>query len=569
MRQAGIVAAAGRLRARAQRRAARRRPRPCPAARRGLGRARASRSSSTRSRRTSSRSMSARSGSPRRRRSQGWPRRASASAARSAGRPARRDASRRRRRRHRAGDRARPARPRCPCPRLTSSTRGSSRSLRRRQAERLPSLAAAVVRGGETVWSDAVGLADLEAGIEATPETQYRVGSITKTFTAVAVMQLRDAGQARPRRPARAAPARASRTARRRSGGCSRTSPGSSARPGEMCVDGRGADDRGDARAMDGYELVLPAARAHHYSNLAYGAARRGRRPARRAARTRGTSTSRILEPLGLARTTWEEQEPRAAGYLVDEFAGTAAREPHTRHGRRRCDGPALVDGRRSRPLGRRSWPRAPTACSPRRRPTRCGRRRSMMNPDEWTVGWGLGLELVKPRRARSSAATAARCPASSPALRQPRDEDRRRRADELRHPRARRATSRSSSREATIELWPPEIEPWRPESAPPPEIARDPRPLVVGGERVRLLVEGRQARRRGCRARRRGSSRPSSSRSPRRLPRRRGPRAGRAAPGRGRRMVWAGYVFTRPRSRRRADASGRRRPRRRRRPAT
>ena len=65
------------------------------------------------------------------------------------------------------------------------------RILRTKQADGLPSLAAAVVRGGETAWSDAVGTADYEAGSEATPETQYRIGSITKTFTAVAVMMLR------------------------------------------------------------------------------------------------------------------------------------------------------------------------------------------------------------------------------------------------------------------------------------------------------------------------------------------------------------------------------------------
>ena len=61
MRQAGIVAAAGRLRARAQRRAARRRPRARAAARRGLGRRRACRSTRSWWRRTSCRSTSARS----------------------------------------------------------------------------------------------------------------------------------------------------------------------------------------------------------------------------------------------------------------------------------------------------------------------------------------------------------------------------------------------------------------------------------------------------------------------------------------------------------------------------
>ena len=61
--------------------------------------------------------------------------------------------------------------------------------------KRYPSLAAAVLRDGELIWEKAVGAADVEGGVEATPDTQYRVGSITKTFTAAAIMQLRDAGK--------------------------------------------------------------------------------------------------------------------------------------------------------------------------------------------------------------------------------------------------------------------------------------------------------------------------------------------------------------------------------------
>ena len=60
---------------------------------------------------------------------------------------------------------------------------------------RVASIAAAVVRGGEVVWADAVGLADAEQAVDATPDHQYRIGSITKTFTAVCVMQLRDEGK--------------------------------------------------------------------------------------------------------------------------------------------------------------------------------------------------------------------------------------------------------------------------------------------------------------------------------------------------------------------------------------
>ncbi|MGZ8744266.1 MAG: serine hydrolase domain-containing protein [Nocardioides sp.] len=56
---------------------------------------------------------------------------------------------------------------------------------------RQPSFSAAVARDGELVWAEAVGYADgRPGGVPATPETAYRVGSVTKTFVAVAVLQL-------------------------------------------------------------------------------------------------------------------------------------------------------------------------------------------------------------------------------------------------------------------------------------------------------------------------------------------------------------------------------------------
>jgi CubicO group peptidase (beta-lactamase class C family) len=39
------------------------------------------------------------------------------------------------------------------------------------------------------------GYADIENKVEATPDTIYRVGSVTKQFTAVAILQLHDAGK--------------------------------------------------------------------------------------------------------------------------------------------------------------------------------------------------------------------------------------------------------------------------------------------------------------------------------------------------------------------------------------
>jgi len=58
----------------------------------------------------------------------------------------------------------------------------------------LPSIAVAVVHDQELLWSCAFGQADVQRGISATPSTRYRIGSVTKLFTATAVMQLRDAG---------------------------------------------------------------------------------------------------------------------------------------------------------------------------------------------------------------------------------------------------------------------------------------------------------------------------------------------------------------------------------------
>src|SRR6476620_2056346 len=61
---------------------------------------------------------------------------------------------------------------------------------------RLPSVAAGIVRDGALAWSAGIGTVDGRAGgAAADTDTQYRMGSITKTFVAVAVMRLRDAGR--------------------------------------------------------------------------------------------------------------------------------------------------------------------------------------------------------------------------------------------------------------------------------------------------------------------------------------------------------------------------------------
>lgn len=53
----------------------------------------------------------------------------------------------------------------------------------------------ALVKGDSIIWTEAFGYADVENEIKATTETQFRIGSVTKLFTGIAVMQLQEKGK--------------------------------------------------------------------------------------------------------------------------------------------------------------------------------------------------------------------------------------------------------------------------------------------------------------------------------------------------------------------------------------
>jgi CubicO group peptidase (beta-lactamase class C family) len=61
----------------------------------------------------------------------------------------------------------------------------------------LPGVSFAVVHDQELVWARGFGWADVERKVPATADTLYRVASISKPFTATALLQLRDAGKLR------------------------------------------------------------------------------------------------------------------------------------------------------------------------------------------------------------------------------------------------------------------------------------------------------------------------------------------------------------------------------------
>ena len=62
-------------------------------------------------------------------------------------------------------------------------------------ASKVPGLSVAVVQDGEVVWSAGFGMADLENSVPATSQTLYRVGSISKPFTATAATALWEQGK--------------------------------------------------------------------------------------------------------------------------------------------------------------------------------------------------------------------------------------------------------------------------------------------------------------------------------------------------------------------------------------
>ena len=192
--------------------------------------------------------------------------------------------------------------------------------VRQEQREkRLASISAAVLRDGELVWQTAVGAADVEADLEATPDTQYRIGSITKTFTAAAIMQLRDAGSStsRTRSTVHVEGAAYTPTIRRllsHASGLQRETHDDSwltlrfAPPDELL------------ETLAQAELVLPSGARFHYSNLAFALL------GIVVERVSGLAyqdyvRERLFEPVGLTRVSFEPEPPAAKGYLAQPYA--------------------------------------------------------------------------------------------------------------------------------------------------------------------------------------------------------------------------------------------------------
>ena len=260
---------------------------------------------------------------------------------------------------------------------LTSILRGGQAK------HRLPGVSAGVYRGGEVVWADALGIA-AGGGPDATPDTQYRIGSISKTFTAAAVMQLAADGKlelddALERHLPGAE--HGSLTIRRllaHSSGLQREPPGNV----WETLDFPRGDDL--VAGLEDAERVLPAGAYFHYSNLAYALL------GEVVAHASGTPFTRFVDerligPLGLERTTWQPVEPAARPYYVDPFARTLRAEPDFNG-----EGFEAAGSLWSTPSDLCRWAGHLSSVEAMHQVQIMG------DPDSWTAGHGLGLQLVR-----------------------------------------------------------------------------------------------------------------------------------------------------------------------------
>jgi CubicO group peptidase (beta-lactamase class C family) len=270
-----------------------------------------------------------------------------------------------------------------------------SRLVREAQSEqRIPSISAAAIGNGEVVWQEAIGLANLDGGVEANTDTQYRVGSITKTFTAAAVLQLRDAGELELDDPlARHVPeaARGQPTLRRM---LAHISGLQREMPGYVWETLKFPDREGLVTGLADVEQVLRPGSRWHYSNLAF--ALLGEVVARRSGlEYEDYIRERLLDPLGLTRSTFEQAQPAANGYFVEPYADAVRSEQTVIKGAFAAAGSLwsttadlcrwgtfLIDGAEG-VLAKETV-------------EEMRRFQSMADLEEWKLGWGLGLMLMR-----------------------------------------------------------------------------------------------------------------------------------------------------------------------------
>ncbi|WP_432491348.1 serine hydrolase domain-containing protein [Kineococcus auxinigenes] len=218
-------------------------------------------------------------------------------------------------------------------PVLPTTARSLEHLLAAAQAEhRLPSVVAGIVRGGRLVWTGAAGTAVSDAAGEHAPtlDTQYRIGSITKTFVAAGVLRCVEDGLAGLDDPLGA------HLPELGTGGVGALTVGQllgQASGLQAETDGPWWERTpgGDWRQL--LPLLGPEALRHragvrfHYSNVGYGVL------GELLGRVRGAAWDEVvaeqfLRPLGMDRTSTRPLAPAAQGFAVHPWADAVLPEP-------------------------------------------------------------------------------------------------------------------------------------------------------------------------------------------------------------------------------------------------
>ncbi len=195
-----------------------------------------------------------------------------------------------------------------------------ARTARAQRDGRVPSLVAGVARDGALAWS--AGHGDLPGPAE---DVQFRIGSLTKTITAVTVLRLRDEGALdlddplEGHLPGTPLGDRTIGQLLGHLGGLTAESPGDwwERSPGGSL----------EELGLTDVDRVLPSGRRFHYSNLGFGLLGDVVARARRRAWT-DVARDEVLAPLGMGRTTPRPVAPAAPGFAVHPWSETVLPEP-------------------------------------------------------------------------------------------------------------------------------------------------------------------------------------------------------------------------------------------------
>jgi len=269
------------------------------------------------------------------------------------------------------------------------------RLLATAQAEqRMPSVSACVFRDGEIIWERVIGVSDVASSRAATADDVYRIGSITKTFTAVLVMQLVGEGRIDLEAPLRTylpeAPVGPTiRMALSHLTGVQREPPG------EIWESMQPPTREELIGGLEEAELVLHPGEQWHYSNLVF--ALLGEIVMRvRGERYADVLQRRVLDPLGLARTSLSPEAPKASPYYVDPYTDTVRDEPDPEV----TDSTAAAGWLWSTAADLARWGTfladGNDAVLPKALVDRMARVQTMVDEAGWNVGWGLGLGLYR-----------------------------------------------------------------------------------------------------------------------------------------------------------------------------